>query len=323
MDTVVINLIKMEAICLHILSFARNFVSTIILYYSMRKLLPNRMNNYALIVISFVYALWHFLRDPALLGTPKHLWMNIFINMFNLFIILFLYQESFWRKFVVWWYFDIVKTMCEAVSYVPILLYRSQSALGSDWEKIISSVESDTVLAFIYISTFLTLFLVLSLLSLTIWRRILMQKFHPYYILFYALPMGIRYSLTGVFLPSMGDCFLGILIIFIPDLKVCYNILFLLGIFVSLISSMAILCYIVSYEKRAAIEVELWETKRIMELEQARYKQIEERSEELAKIRHDFNNLLASVRQLARAGDEDSAQELVAALSNEIEKQSL
>jgi len=46
--------------------------------------------------------------------------------------------------------------------------------------------------------------------------------------------------------------------------------------------------------------------------------ELEKRSEELAKIRHDFNNQFASVAQLVRSGERNSAQELVEALSKEI-----
>jgi sensor histidine kinase regulating citrate/malate metabolism len=55
-----------------------------------------------------------------------------------------------------------------------------------------------------------------------------------------------------------------------------------------------------------------------MELEQARYGEVEKRSEELAKIRHDFNNQLASIIQLVRTGEDGAAQEMISALTNEI-----
>jgi len=45
---------------------------------------------------------------------------------------------------------------------------------------------------------------------------------------------------------------------------------------------------------------------------------VERRREELARIRHDFNNQLASIGQLIRSGEESSAQDMIAALTGEI-----
>lgn len=297
---------------------SRRFFSAMIQYHFMRKLLPNRISHYRLIAISCVFTVWYILRDPALLGTSSHLWMNLFINGFTYFIIIFLFGGKFWRKLIVWWYFDIIKTMCEAVSYVPILLYCTSQGLNTNWAWITSSVESDVLFGFFHLSFFLPLFFLLCFLSLTIWRKILMDKIHPFYLLFITLPMGLRYSLTRVFRPSMGDGFLVILICFIPDINQCYDILSLFGISLGLVSSLAILYYVIYYNKRAEFEAELRQTKRAMELEQAKYSEIEERSEELVKIRHDFNNQLASVRRLVRMGDKVTAKELMDALSAEI-----
>ncbi|MDR1615397.1 MAG: hypothetical protein LBR98_00015 [Syntrophomonadaceae bacterium] len=301
-----------------ILSFVEPFLSSFTIYFFMRKLLPTRLNFYALFTLSFIYALWFNLRTPDLLGTAYHFGMNMFINAFTYFIIIFLFQGKFWRKLIVWWYFDIIKTMCQAVAYVPILLYYVDRGFGSEWIHVVTSVESGTALRFVFIFTFISLFLLLGFLSLTIWRRILMRKFHPFYLLFIALPMGFKYSLAHVIPPNMGDWFLGIASIFVDDVSIAYNILSLFGISISLVASTAVLYYVLSYDKRAAIEAELGEAKRMMELEQARYSEMEQRSEELAKIRHDFNNQLASIVQLVHTGEDNAARDMIHALSLEI-----
>jgi sensor histidine kinase regulating citrate/malate metabolism len=116
----------------------------------------------------------------------------------------------------------------------------------------------------------------------------------------------------------MGDWFLGILINFVEDAQQAYDILALCGIIVSILAGMAILFYIRSHDKRTVVETELQETKREMELKQTRYGEIEKRSEELAKIRHDFNNQLAAVIHLVRFGENETAHEIISALENEI-----
>lgn len=301
-----------------LVSFGVYFFSVMMVYYFMCKLLPNRLNAFALAGISLVYAVWSNLRSPALYGTPYHFWMTIFINLWTAVILIFFYKGKFWRRAIVYWYFDIIKTMCQAIAYVPILLYYANQGFRGGWDSIVSSVESNTVLRLFYLFTFLTLFVLLGFLSLKIWHRLLLQKPRLFYILFIALPMGQMYALAHVMHPNMGDLIFGILIMFDTAPEIIYHILALFGISIGLVATVAILYYVLSYNKREAIDAELRETKRIMEREQVHYTELEQRSEELAKIRHDFNNQLASVTRLVRSGDRASAQELVLALSQEI-----
>ena len=319
MEAIVNNLLDMGTANL-ILSFAVPFISSFIIYYLMCKLLPNRLNIYGLLTLSLIYTLWYNLRSPELLGTSYHLFMNIFINAFTYSIVIFLFKGKFFKKLIVWWYFDIIKTMCQTVSYVPVLLLHSHNGTGGQWALVVLSVETDASMKFLHMSVFIPLFLLLGFLSLSIWRGILMRKFHPFYLLFLALPMGIKYSLSNVFRPGMGDWFLGILINF-TDLETSYYILSLFGISIGLAATITIFYYILSYDKRAAIEAELAEAKYVMELEQARFSETEKRSEELAKIRHDFNNQLASITQLVRSGEDGAAREIISALTNEINRE--
>jgi hypothetical protein len=319
MSAVVVNLLEMGTPNL-VLSLAEPFCYAFIVYYFMYRLLPNRLNMGALVALALVYSLWFNLRTPELFGTRYHFGMNIFINVFTYFIIIFLFRGKFWRKLIVWWYFDIIKTMCQAVSYVPILLYHVHRGFGGEWARVVSSAESDALPGFFHMIVFIPLCLLLGFLSLTIWRRIIMQKFQPFYLLFIALPMGQLYALVRVIHPNMGDWFFGILSIFVDDVTTSYNILSLFGISVGLVASAATLYYVISYDRRTAVEAELREVKRVMELEQVRYGEMERRSEEFAKIRHDFNNRLASVVRLAGAGEADTAREMLAAMSEEINR---
>ena len=148
-----------------------------------------------------------------------------------------------------------------------------------------------------------------------------MQKFQPFYILVFVLPLGQIYSLTNVIHPNMGDLIFGVLHGIVGDVWRAYNILSLFGLSVSVAASVIILIYILSYDKRAAIETELNEAKHIMELEQTKHNEAEARREELEKIRHDFNNQLASIIQLVRIGEDDTAQGIITALTNEINKE--
>jgi hypothetical protein len=300
------------------MSLVRHFFPALMVYGFMYKLLPNRLNIYALIALALVYTLWCNLRTPDLYGTSYHFWMNIFINVWTYFIIICLFQGKFWKKFIIWWYFDVVKTLSEAVAYAPILLYSAYRGFRGEQSETVLSAESDIMPKLLYMFIFFTLFALLGLLSVALWRRLLLKKFQPFYLLFIVLPMGLRYSLSQVFRPNMGDWFFGILINFTHDVETIYAGLSLFGIALGLVASVTTLYYVLSYDKRAAIEAELRDAKRAMELEQARSGEAEARSEELAKIRHDFNNQLASVIQLVRAREDGTAREIITALTKEI-----
>lgn len=303
-----------------LLNLAEPFLYAYIHYYLLRKLLDNRINNYALIAIALSYTLWFILRPHELLGTSYHLWMNIFINVWTQCIVIFLYKGKYWRKIIVWWYFGTISEICQAVAYVPILLIQAANGFYGEWSVVVSLTDTNVLLKSLHILSYLALFLYIGSMSVKIWRGILMEKFQPFYLLLLLLPLGQKAALSLVVHPGMGDWVFGIMLAFISDTELIYNILSLFGIGVCLVIDIAILFYALSHEKRAAIEAELNETKRVMELEQARFAEVEKRGEELAKIRHDLNNQLMSVIQLVRVGEDSAAKDMLDALAAEVNR---
>ena len=317
MDVILSTLLE-KTVPILILSFATPFISAFLIHYLMCKVLPNRLNIYGLLVIALIYTLWYNLRFPDLFGTGYHMFMTIFANLSTGFIVIFLFKGPFWKKFLVWWYFEIIKTLCQAVAYVPILLLRGNYDFGGEWAKVVASVGTDPLMKSLHTTVFISLFILFGFLSLAIWRRILMKKFDPFYILVFALPLGQVYSLSNVIHPNMGDWVFGVLHSIVDDVWTAYNMLSLFGLSMSLAASIAILVYILSYDKKAEIEAELFEARREMELEQAKFKETEERRDELEKVRHDFNNQLSSIIQLVRVGEDSDAQDIISALTNEL-----
>ena len=116
----------------------------------------------------------------------------------------------------------------------------------------------------------------------------------------------------------MGDVFFGIAFFFVGDVELSYRMLSIFGASISLVAFIVLFYYILSHDKRAAIEAELTETHRVIELEQAHYFELEQKSEEMAKIRHDFNNQLAIISRLIRSGEDSSARDMISTLSKEI-----
>lgn len=302
-----------------LVSFSTPFFSFMLGYYFMKKLLPNRLNFFVLGILSFIYALWYHLRAPDLLGTRYNLFMTIFVNAMTYFILVFLFKGKLWRKVLVWWYFDVFKTMCEAIAYVPILLYLSSGGTRESWVEVVAAVNAGAALKLVYTLLLLSTFYMLGVFSLKVWRKVLLERFELFYLLFLALPLGLRFALSNVIHPNMGNPFFSIFIYFMPDKTRVYQLFSLTGILVCLLADAAILFYAISLYKKSEIDAQIQETARIMEREQARYREIEQRSDALAKIRHDFNNQLSTIAQLARLGDDGAALGLIDALAKEIQ----
>ncbi len=72
-------------------------------------------------------------------------------------------------------------------------------------------------------------------------------------------------------------------------------------------------------EKQEAKE-EARKLQQAMELEKVRYEQIEARREEMAKLRHDYNNVITSVMYLIENGKTDEARKIMKDLSERINK---
>jgi len=96
------------------------------------------------------------------------------------------------------------------------------------------------------------------------------------------------------------------------------DLLEVVGTMIMVIGNIAILQILINNSKKKEVEDELQKTRHAMELEQAHYKEVEKRREELTKIRHDFNNQLAAIGRLINAGEEKSAKEMISTLSTEI-----
>jgi sensor histidine kinase YesM len=294
-------------------------LSSLVLYHLMGKLLAVKVPKVTFLAFALLYALWSNLRAPGFIGTRYHFFMNLFVNVMTYFVIFFLFRGTFWKKLLVWWYFDIIRAMCQAVSFLPVLLVQSSRSKVERWADIITAAADSPLLGLLRLMTLIPLFLLVGSLSLVLWRKILMHRFQIFYLIVFALPMGQIYSLSRVINPNMGDWFFGILINFFTATQ-AYDILSIAGIAVCMVTSVFILFYILSQDKRIEMEAELKETKRIMELEHENYRETEKLADELAKIRHDFNNQLASIVQLVHAGEDQYAQNMIEALTVKVKK---
>lgn len=148
---------------------------------------------------------------------------------------------------------------------------------------------------------FISLFLYLSFCSVSLLalRMMTMRKFRFFYLLFLLYPLSLFFFIySRVFPLNNGFWFTG------------------LGL--GVVAELFLLFYTINQEKKAELEEELKSVRHRMELEQTHYQMVEERREELAKIRHDFNNYLAAIGRLVRMGENEDAWRLIGQLTEDI-----
>ncbi|MDL2293941.1 ATP-binding protein [Ruminococcaceae bacterium OttesenSCG-928-D13] len=94
----------------------------------------------------------------------------------------------------------------------------------------------------------------------------------------------------------------------------------LLGLLLSVVAGILFLFYAVSQEKKTIAMEELRIIKHRMELEKTHYASVEQRREELEKIRGDFNRKLETVAGLVHSGEDGTARETISTLAERISR---
>lgn len=82
----------------------------------------------------------------------------------------------------------------------------------------------------------------------------------------------------------------------------------------------AVMMVFLSQTEKKEIEKEMLELQNFMELEKVHYEQIEARREEMAKIRHDYNNVIHSILYLIENGKTEQSKKVLEELKERISK---
>lgn len=83
-------------------------------------------------------------------------------------------------------------------------------------------------------------------------------------------------------------------------------------------ATIILLYYIISLEEKDILKEKVQELRHTIALEQAHYRTVEERQEELARIRHDFNNHLSAIGRLAEAGEMEDVRQMIMRLKEDV-----
>lgn len=85
-----------------------------------------------------------------------------------------------------------------------------------------------------------------------------------------------------------------------------------------MVADIVYMYFISDIEKKAVLEREVNSLKYAHELEEQHFRQIEERRYEVAKIRHDINNQLTTIKSMVHSGFTEQAEELIGELENTV-----
>ena len=182
----------------------------------------------------------------------------------------------------------LIDTFCFSV-LAPLL---GVSGFGEDFNSLQMAI---------YCSTVWSTYALICALIIWLFKLLRFQQFQPFYLLYMIFPLG-----QGIMLYS--------------SIYGISKFLWPIGILLSLGAQVILLLYTMSQEKKTELERQVNSLQHAMELEQTHYKEVEKRQEEMARIRHDFNNQLAAIGQLYRAGEDAAAEQLEQEMVASIQK---
>lgn len=141
-------------------------------------------------------------------------------------------------------------------------------------------------------------------LVLVVWRRFMMKK-----------TTNVVYTLLFVFFP-LSQIFLFYANsneIMVMGME--HNIFLVIGVVISFLADAALMVTMINQQQMDDMRIHLMEMQNARLIEQKHYEEIENRREELAKIRHDLNEQFILMSELNERGDKDKVAEMLTRLT--------
>ena len=269
-----------------------SIITTFAVFLFISQIVKSRINIWQTAIMAAVITVPSIVRYFVEWDTALYFALGIVSFPISVIIILCLYEGKIWRRLVAMLYFAFLLSMCDILMTWVSLRFLNINSLE------LVDRFSDARIVIIAVITSI-IFIIFGSLTVFAWRMISARRFRPFFLLYFIMPIGQLVTVVGFFYSARLE-------------------LWLSGIFVNIIAVLVLLVYTVSQEKKAELEEELKMTRHAMELEQSHYRGVENRREELQKIRHDFNNQLVSIGLLINSGEGKSAQDLIKSLSDTI-----
>ncbi|QOX64900.1 GHKL domain-containing protein [Anoxybacterium hadale] len=194
--------------------------------------------------------------------------------------ILIPFKDRIWKKILLFILFS-------AITYISEILCKFLAGnMDTSFDPSFNSPEMVWMVA-----TNTTVLIIFSALLLMIWNRFVSQRTTPRRtMIFFIFPFSQLVTLY-----ALNDS--------IPAEGSSGGVLGSVGILAGFLSDLILLYILVEQGQKEALAMQLQELETLHQVEQIHYQAIEARREEMAKLRHDFNNQLVTAYHLAEQGE--------------------
>ena len=119
-----------------------------------------------------------------------------------------------------------------------------------------------------------------------------------------------RFCLIAMFVFSQLIILATLFIVYLSDISENNIYISLISPIILIIANLFLVQYAISQEEKATANVAYRELQTLHQIEEAHYRELEQHSEALAKIRHDFHNQLATIHMLLQNENYTDAKEM-------------
>lgn len=205
------------------------------------------------------------------------------------------FKDRLWKKILLFVLFITITYISE------ILCKFLVGYIGTTFDP---SFHSPEMVAMVSANT--AILLIFSALLLIVWNRIIEQRFVPRrIIIFFIFPVSQLITLYALNdnLPVEGS----------PG-----SLLGGIGILMGFLADFILLYVLMEQGKKEALAKQLHELETLRQIENIHYQSIEARRDEMAKLRHDFNNQLVTAYHLAEQGETEQFRALLDAIRADV-----
>ena len=211
-------------------------------------------------------------------------------------VVFFLYSDPLWKRLTAPWL--TLGATCFADAIVILVFYLVDpvyldGVTGINNRTMIMAVSVEAALVIIYMCI------------LQIWNLIRDRRLIKGYLPTLLLPISQFCFSAGANLSAGGH-------------SDSYSIAFFLGAILGFCLDIYWMYELLYRSRRTEAEQELREMHHVMELEHMHYREIENKREEIAKIRHDINNQILAARHLMMEGDMDRSEHMLDQLLEQV-----
>ena len=283
------------------------------MYYILNYLLQNMVNLYCAVSVAFCltpkyprfrsitvytiisgfFLLFKFYNfDNQVLLSMTSLMVQLAFLVFTLIS----FRDTLYKKLIVF----IVILLCSIMSELLCLLYLDSIAT---YTLALEPHSREFTIAILFI---LPLQFLLNLVFIFIWKYANSRKKNTLLLVFSILPMVQLLISAGIFAPAL------------IEQDMLDNSLMFVCSLIATLTIVILLCLLLRRQEKQSIQAAYQELQELYQMENEYYQALEFRHEELSKIRHDYNNHIATLYMLVSSNNLEAAKELINSMKQQI-----